>query len=41
MLTGTKKVEEAARDAAELIPGAGTTPIRFYGDNSYKGRAWN
>lgn len=41
MLTGTKKVEEAARDAAALIPGAGTTPIRFYGDNSYKGRAWN
>lgn len=41
MLNGTKKVEEAAKDAAKLIPGSGTTPIRFFGDTSYNGKAWN
>lgn len=31
----------AAVWAASQVPGSGTTPIRFYGDTTYNGRAWS
>ena len=32
--------DDAAVDAAADVPGEGTTPIKFYGDRSYTGKAW-
>lgn len=33
-------IQEAAVWAADQVPGSGTTPIRFYGDRTYNGRAY-
>ncbi len=33
-------IRQAALDAANAVPGSGTTPIRFYGDSSYYGRPY-
>lgn len=41
LINGTKTVRKAAVDAAACVPGAGTTPIKFYGDISYTGEAWS
>lgn len=41
LINGTNTVRQAAVDAAALVPGSGTTPIKFYGDVSYTGRAWS
>lgn len=41
LINGTNTVRQAAVDAAALVPGSGTTPIRFYGDTSYTGEAWS
>lgn len=38
---GKVAIQKAAIDAAAEVPGSGTTPIKFYGDRSYNGRAWN
>lgn len=35
---GTKAIQALAVDAANSVPGSGTTPIRFWGDASYNGR---
>lgn len=42
MIAGNGKVSirQAAVDAAADVPGEGTTPIKFYGDRSYTGKAW-
>ena len=32
---------EAAVQAAAKVPGSGTTPIKYYGDRSYSGRAYS
>lgn len=34
---GTKEIQALALDAANAVSGAGTTPIRFWGDSSYTG----
>ena len=39
-LVGTKSLRNAAIQAANNVPGAGTTPIRYYGDQYYYGWAW-
>lgn len=39
-LVGTMSIQNAAVQAADEVPGKGTTPIRFYGDDYY-GTAWN
>lgn len=36
----SKNIRDAAVWAAAQVPGIGTTPIRFYGDRSYNGRAY-
>ena len=41
LINGTNTVRQAAVDAAALVPGSGTTPIKFYGDTSYTGEAWS
>ncbi len=41
LINGTNAVRQAAVDAAAQVPGSGTTPIKFYGDVSYTGRAWS
>jgi len=41
LINGQNTVRQAAVDAAALVPGAGTTPIKFYGDTSYTGVAWS
>lgn len=41
MLDGNITVRQAAVDAAAEVEGAGTTPIRFYGDRTYTGKAWS
>ncbi len=41
LLNGTRPVQDAAVRAADRVPGQGTTPIRFWGDNSYNGRSWS
>lgn len=38
---GKNAIRQAAVDAAALVPGSGTTPIKFYGDISYTGKAWS
>jgi len=38
---GTGSIRDIAVWAADQVPGTGTTPIRFYGDSSYNGRAWS
>lgn len=40
-LVGTMSIQNAAVQAADEVPGKGTTPIRFYGDDYYYGTAWN
>ena len=40
-IDGSVAIQKAAVDAASEVPGAGTSPIRFYGDRSYNGQAWN
>ena len=40
LIDGNRSVRQAAVDAAAGVDGDGTTPIRFYGDRSYTGRAW-
>lgn len=37
---GLGSIRDAAVWAASKVPGAGTTPIRFYGDYTYSGRAY-
>ena len=34
---GNKAIQALALDAANSVPGQGTTPIRFWGDTSYTG----
>lgn len=41
LIDGNKTIRQAAVDAAALVPGSGTTPIKFYGDTSYTGKAWS
>ena len=41
LVDGTNTIRQSAVDAAALVPGAGTTPIKFYGDLSYTGEAWS
>jgi len=38
---GTGSIRDIAVWAASMVPGTGTTPIKFYGDSSYNGRAWS
>lgn len=38
--SSTTNVRDAAVWAAGLVPGSGSTPIRFYGDTSYNGQAY-
>lgn len=40
-LVGTMSIRNAAVAAAAEVEGSGTTPIRFYGDTSYYGKAWS
>lgn len=37
-LDGKKTIYNAAVEAANAVPGTGTTPIKFYGDKSYTGK---
>ncbi|MBU3193657.1 hypothetical protein [Clostridium algidicarnis] len=37
---GSMPLRKAAIEAANAVPGAGTTPIRYYGDSAYYGWAW-
>lgn len=37
----SNSIRDAAVWAASQVPGQGTTPIRFYGDTTYNGRAWS
>ena len=39
-VNGKVSIRQAAVDAAADVPGEGTTPIKFYGDRSYTGKAW-
>lgn len=36
----SNNIRDAAVWAADQVPGSGTTPIRFYGDRTYNGRAY-
>jgi hypothetical protein len=38
--THSNNVRDAAVWAANQVPGSGTTPIKFYGDTTYNGRAY-
>lgn len=37
---GTGSIRDIAVKAADEVPGIGTTPIKFYGDTTYDGRAY-
>jgi hypothetical protein len=39
--THSNNIKDAAVWAASQVPGQGSTPIRFYGDTTYNGRAWS
>lgn len=41
LINGTNTVRQSAVDAAALVPGSGSTPIKFYGDITYTGEAWS
>lgn len=41
LVNGVNTIQNAAVVAAALVPGDGTTPIKFYGDTSYTGMAWS
>ncbi len=41
LINGSNTVRQAAVDAAAMVPGSGSTPIKFYGDTSYTGEAWS